>query len=1155
MSRIPAALIYTFIAAIYVRRNVPRHPVACYVSRRMADLMAWLDRWGLKQLGPLLAAQDIDLDALKYLIEDDFKELGLTIGLRRRLLRAIEEDLRRPAAELAPSTPGGLAPSANQGAERRQLTILFSDLAASTELSLRLDPEEMSVLLRAYQACCVAAIQKYGGQISRFSGDGILTYFCYPQAHEDDAERAVRAALEIVCDVPRLRPHGDIVLSVRIGIATGQVLIGETIGEGESAQVDVVGETPNLAARLQAEAGPNGIVISAGTHRLTEGLFDCASLGKLHLKGFPEPVVAWQVHGTSMAESRFDAMHSRALTPMVGRDRELGLLMDCWERVGAGEAQVALLSGEAGVGKSRMLNALRAMLHPSGPYVLTLYCSPYHQASALHPVINHYERFAGIVHDDSDAQKLAKLETLLAQTGATLEETVPIAATLLSIPFGHRYAKLKLTPEQLKEQTLQLLIRRIGDISLQKPVLFLVEDAHWIDPTTLELVSRMIPALKTSRVFLIVTLRTPTDSFRLPQDTPTLHLPVARLDRQQAQQLLRDNLGDRSMSPKVSAEIIARADGNPLFVEELSKAVLESGLADVDGDDAALRGAPPASIVPATLHDSLMARLDRMSLVKPVAQFAAVLGRVFTLQLLSAAAPPHWIPIDSAITTLASAEIILPLQLGANPTYQFKHALLQDVAYQSLLKVTRRAYHARIAHVIAQKFGDLAETQPEIVARHFTEAELYDEAVAYWLKAGQRSTQRSSNLDAISHFERGLALVELTEDLVERPRIEYKFCVALVTPLIATKGYNAPELERLFERALRLSEEIGDTEEILPVLYSRQAYELVGGQFDRAAVHAEEAIRIAERNPLVDSAAFAGRLFATLKLFRGEATTAGEQLKQMLAQYDSVRHGASALTYGQDHYVACASYLTLGLWFLGFTDEARRLSERAIEYARSLNHTHTLQFALAYAGALFAANCRDVEYLESTTAELLEIGKELASPGWSAAVSGLHGKLLIERGRSSEGIAKLQAGITAFRKRGAPLWQPTFLTWLAEAHAAGGDIPQGLEALKTGQEIAAGGTHWMDAELHRGVGELLQIGVAADHAAAEASFMEALAVARSQSSRTLELRAAMSLARLWRSQQRDTDARALLQPALACFTEGHGTADLREAEALLKLLQ
>ena len=547
-----------------------------------------------------------------------------------------------------------------------------------------------------------------------------------------------------------------------------------------------------------------------------------------------------------------------------------------------------------------------------------------------------------------------------------------------------------------------------------------------------------------------------------------------------------------------------------------------------------------------------MARLDRMSLVKPIAQFAAVLGRVFTVQLLSAAAPRHWQAIDTAITALAAAEIILPIQLSANPTYQFKHALLQDVAYQSLLRTTRREYHGRIAHVIAEQFRDIADTQPEIVARHFTEAGLPDQAVGYWLKAGQHATRLSSNLDAISHFDRGLALLDLIADSSERLRLEYKFCLALLTPLIAAKGYTAPELERIFERALLLSEEIGDTEEIFPALYSRQVFELVIGRFDRAAVHAEEAIQLARRNPSSDSAAFAGRLLATLKLFLGETATASEQLQQFLTQYDQVRHGTSAHKFGQDHFVACASYLTLALWHLGFVDQARMHSERAIEYARSLGHSNTLQFALAYGGAYFAALCRDLKYLESTVAELLEIGKAHVSPSWGAAATGLHGKLLVERGQTSEGIATLQAGVGALAARRSTLWQPAFCAWLAAAHAANGEVSQGLAALEMGRQAAAGGAHWLDAELHRLEGDLLQVGPLAEYARAEAHFVEALAVARVQSSHTLELRTATSLARLWQNRGRADEARALLQPVVAWFTEGKDTTDLREAVALME---
>ena len=477
---------------------------------------------------------------------------------------------------------------------------------------------------------------------------------------------------------------------------------------------------------------------------------------------------------------------------------------------------------------------------------------------------------------------------------------------------------------------------------------------------------------------------------------------------------------------------------------------------------------------------------------------------------------------------------------------------MQDVAYQSLLRTTRREYHGRIAQVIAEQFRDIAETQPELVARHFTEAGLPDKAVGYWLKAGQHATRLSSNLDAISHFERGLALLDLIDDSSERMRIEYKFCLALVTPLIAAKGYTAPELERIFERALVLSEAIGDTEEIFPALYSRQVFELVIGRFDRAAVHAEEAIQLAKRNPSSDSAVFAGRLLATLKLFRGETTSASEQLRYILAQYDPVRHGTSAHKFGQDHFVACSSYLTMALWHVGFVDQARTYSERAIEYARSLGHSNTLQFALAYGGAYFAALCRDLVYLQSMCAELLELGKAHVSPSWSAAATGLQGKLLVERGQTSEGIATLQAGIDALRQRRSTLWQPAFCAWLAEAHAADGDVSQGLAALEMGRQAAAGGAHWLDAEFHRVEGELLQVGPQAEPARAEANLREALVVARAQISHTLELRAGMSLARLWLGRGRTGEARDLLQPTVAWFTEGHDTADLREAIALLR---
>ncbi len=1113
----------------------------------MSDLIAWLDARGIGQAAARLIEQDIDLATLGQLGENDLKELGFTLGLRRRLLHAIEEGLRRPVEGLAPANDHAWARRPKAAAERRHLTILFSDLAGSTELTAQLDPEEVSVVLRAYQNCCTAAIEGYGGRVSRFVGDGIRAYFGYPQAHEDDTELAVHAALAIVRNVSRLRPLRDIAPTVRVAIATGLVVIGEIIGTGESRQVDVIGETPNLAARLQVEASPNGIIISANTHRLTQGLFNCTRVGPLHLKGFPAPVVAWKVEGESVVESRFNALHGHIVTPMVGRDRELGLLLRCWDRAVAGEAQAVLVSGEAGIGKSRLLHELRSVTGPHGAQTIALYCSAHHQASALYPVINFYERGAGLRPDDTPTERLTKLEALLLSNGAELERTVPIVATLLSIPLGNGYAPLKLTPEELKEQALQLLIRRVRELSLRSPVLCIVEDAHWIDPTSGELLSRMIAALGSSCVLVVVTTRTTQEGL---SQAPVVQLPLSRLEPHHAVELLK-GVSTRAMPEHVNAEIIARADGVPLFIEELSKAVMESETGSRRTDGAHSRDV----VVPATLQDSLMARLDRMSYAKPVAQLAAVLGRVFTLQLLSAVAPGSWQPIDAAIEALIAAEIILPMR-GAYATFQFKHALLQDVAYQSLLKATRRDYHGQIARVIVEQFPDTVETQPEIVAHHFTEAGIAEEATDYWLKAGQRATRLSSNLDSISHFERGLSLLDSIDDPTQRARIEYRFCLALLTPLIAAKGYTAPELEKVFERALHLSEEIGYIEEIFPALYSRQVFELTRGQFDRAAQHAREALQIAARNPSSDSAPFAGRLFATLRLFRGEAEIACEQLRHMLAQYDPARHHDSAHKFGQDHLVACASYLALGSWHLGYLDQARKYSTHAIERARSLEHAHTLQFALAYGGAYFAAHCRDTAYLVATTSELVELGKAHSSRSWSAALTGLLGMLQIERGQTAAGITKLRTSLQALSEFNSMLWQPALYSWLAGAYATCGEVSQGLAAIAMGRQVAEGGEHWMDAELHRVEGELWEIEGPPNYSRAEVCIRQALAVAQLQSSRILELRAVTSLARLWQRQGRRRDeALAILEPAVAWFTEGNDNADLRRSVELMKALQ
>jgi class 3 adenylate cyclase/tetratricopeptide (TPR) repeat protein len=1109
----------------------------------MTELKSWLDTWDLGKLEPLLLAQDIDLEALPHLTEDDLKDLGLTIGLRRRLQNAIATGLR-PVDHSGPAADP----------ERRQLTILFSDLISSTELSARLDPEEMRIVLRVYRACCSTAVERYGGRVSRFVGDGVLAYFCYPQAYEDDAERAVRAALDIVQTVPQSKPLADLMpnlmLSVRLGIATGRVVVGGMIGTGEAAQIEVVGETPNLAARLQSIAPPNGIAVAASTQRLTAGLFQYSSLGVLDLKGFAAPVAAWLVHGESAAESRFAASHTRIVGATVGRGDELDLLKAHWDRAARGEGQVAVISGEAGIGKSRLLLALREALEPSRPYVMTLYCSPYHQASALQPVINHYERLAGIVHADSAAAKIQKLEQMLLRNGANLADAMPLITTLLSVPLGDHYRPLELTPQQLKERVLQLLIRRVRELSEERPVLCLIEDVHWIDPTTAELVGRAIASMRNARVFVVVTGRPPIEALRLEEDTPVVRLPLARLGRADSERLLERVGGEQTMPPKVIEEIIARADGVPLYLEELAKAVVESGVPDPH--DWRTRVPSFEAIVPASLHDSLMGRLDRMSQCKPLAQLAAVLGRVFTKQLLIAAAPWQWHPIDAAIETLAAAQIILPVPGGAQPTYQFKHALLQDVAYQSLLKVTRRDYHGRIADALEREFPDLAEAQPEVVAGHFAEAGQPEKAVDYWLKAGRRATRMSSNLEATTHFERGLALLnEIDGSNERRTRLEYRLHLGLLAPLMAVKGYASAELERAITRAIRLSEELGDTEELFPALQSRQAFEIVTGRIEQALRHAEEAVALAKRSPPSETGAFAGRMIGAMKLFLGEPQAALEPLRQMLAIYDVERHRTSAHHFGQDHFVSCSAYLCLATWHLGYVEQAREHARRAIEHARSLGHQNTLGLALNFAGVCLAGLSRDVIMLQSTTSELLALGQSHGLPVWTAVATGFAGKLLVEQGELSEGIRQIKAGMDTLFGLKVILLRPWFCCWAAEAYAAQGEVAEGLAMLRQGWEAAEGGERWMNAELHRIKGELLRIGLNANLQDAERNMCEALAVARAQGSRSLELRAANSVARLWLRQDRGREAGLLLKPIVEWFAEGPETTDIREAATIL----
>ena len=760
---------------------------------RIAD---WLGARGLGQLTSVFEQNDIDFEVLQRLTERDFKELGLSLGHRKKLLTAIStEPLPAPSREAARSA--ARSSERNQRAERRQLTVMFCDLVDSTALSDRLDPEDLTFVLQCYKSTCAQLIERFGGTISKYMGDGILTCFGYPSAHEDDAERAVQAALAIVTAVARLRPLPEVALHTRIGIATGKVIVGDLEGEGIDEEGAIVGATTNLAARLQAVAGTDGIVVAASTRKLVGGLFELVSLGALELKGFARPVQAWRVQGQSSAESRFEAMHPTRVGPLIGRGDELAALQARWEGTRSGRGWVVLISGDPGIGKSRLVSELRDQLAADTYYRLSYYGSQHHQTNALYPVITQIERNAGIAQDDDNEQKLDKLEAFLIAT--SMSDRVQVLAALLSISTAARYPVLPLTPKELKDAIFAAITARFVELCREKPVLLVIEDVQWIDPTSLELVEQLVERIKTLPVLMIITIRAGAETPRWAGQEHVTRRTLDRLSRDESIQLVGQIVGGVPIAADVLEQIISKADGVPLYHEELTKTVLESEAIAAEQD------ATMTLSVPATLHDSLMARLDRMFSAKQIAQLAAAIGRTFSRDLLRAACGAPDEVVDSALLQLVDAGIVCREERSPELTYEFRHALLQDVAYQSLLRDVRREYHYDIARALNEHFPQTAEVQPEVLAFHYGEAGEITEAISYWKRAAQRATQRSANVEARTQYYSALRLVPDLPAGEDKVQEEYQILMGLIPSLFATQGYSSPDVGQAISRALSLA--------------------------------------------------------------------------------------------------------------------------------------------------------------------------------------------------------------------------------------------------------------------------------------------------------------------------------------------------------------
>jgi class 3 adenylate cyclase/predicted ATPase len=1117
------------------------------------DIGEWLDGLGLGRYAEAFAENEIDLHSLPHITEEDLKEIGVALGPRRKLLAVIAElgDSDGPAT--ADERLGERYASAE--AERRQLTVMFVDLVGSTALAERLDPEDLRKVIRAYQETCAASINRFDGHVAKFIGDGVLAYFGYPQAHEDDARRAVSAGLGIVEGLAALnRSHADgngIELSVRVGIHTGLVVAGE-MGGGETREAEaIVGETPNVAARLEGLAEPNTVAISAATERLVDGLFECDDLGPQTLKGVSEPVRVFRVGGESAAPSRFEAAVERGLTPLIGREEEIGLLLKRWELAKDGEGQVVLLSSEAGVGKSRILRAFYNRLEAEPHSRVLYYCSPYHRNSALYPVIEQVERALRFETSDSSEQKLSKLEAMLGELSLPEAELAPLLALLLSLPAEERYPAFEGSPQLLRRKTLEAMLSIIEAMAVRTPVLMVVEDAHLIDPSTSELLDLCVERLRVARVLILIAFR---PDFVAPwgSHAHATALTLNRLSRKESALIVARVTGGKSLPASVLEEIIAKTDGVPLFVEELTKSVLESGLLREEGGQFVLPGPLPPLAIPASLQDSLMARLDRLSSVKEVAQLAATIGRTFGSDLLGAVSPLGEQDLEDALSQLLKAELIYHRNLPTEARYEFKHALVRDAAYHSLLKSSRQQHHARIAQILEEKFPTTADSEPELLAHHYSEANLAEPAARFWLKAGQNAMRRSAHVEGEGHLKKGLEVLESVPPSHQRRRLEIALQNTLGVCLMPTRGFGNADVAKAFERAALISEEESDLHGLFVALRGKGQYQMISGDLRTAREQTGRILTLAEELNDPGILIEAHHLGWSALTFTGDFAAAQRHAEYGVAHYDRERDHQLTFAYsGHDPGVCCRSFGSLALWQLGYPDQALSVCRDGENLAQELSHPFTITVAFWGTGILRLLR-REIRPTLETGDAMIAHCSEMGLPAFIPMGRIFRGGALAKEGAFEEGLAELREGIAGVRQMGTQYTVPLFFAWLAELCFQSGAIEDGLSALEEGLALSEQcEDRFSLPEFHRIKGEALLARGADNRVEAEACFKRAIETAQRQEARLMMLRSATSLARFWGENRRRSEARALLGPHYEWFTEGFNTHDLKDAKALL----
>ena len=1050
--------------------------------------------------------------------------------------------------------PLAFAESSTSTAERRQLTVMCCHIVETTSLAGELDPEDFHDVMHQYLTTCIDIVETYGGYIAQSTVDLLLVYFSYPQAHEDDAQRAAHAGLEIIAALDasqaRLTTTYGMQLAVRIGVHTGFVVIGAS-GNPSQQSPFTTGPTLHLGTILQTLAAPNTMVLSADTYHLVQDYFLCEPAGEHTQAGLAEPRRIYRVLQPSRAQSRLDATLPQGHSQFVGREMEYALLRERWAQTKQGRGQAVLLSGEPGIGKSRLIQEIKSVCGADAHTLIEYRGSPYHQHTALHPVIEWLRQLPR--GDAAESGPLTHIERLLQQMQLNLDESLPYLATLLELDLPtDRDLPRQLPLDQQRQRTLEILLALVLARAESQPVLLVVEDLHWMDPTTLEWLGLLLAQGPTAPIFALMTCR-PT--FQPPWSGRAHVMPLAlqRLDTPQVEQMIQ-GLAGYTLPAELLQHVVSHTDGIPLFIEEVTKFLLASGALPITSDVLELTLAPTTVNIPSTLQDLLMARLDQLGESKGTAQLGATIGREFSAALLRAVTPLDADRLQHDLTQLVEADLLYQRGVGAQAVFLFKHALVQETAYASLLRRTRQRYHQHIVHALETQFADSVTAQPELLAHHHTEAGHHDLAVAYWQRAGQLAIKRSAIAEAVTHLTRGHQLLSRLPDTPDGKQCALSLHVALGAALIMAQGHAAPAVERTYAQAYALCQQVEQTPELAPVLLGLWRFYLVRANLQRAQALAEQLLRLAQGHLEPSQHVLAQYAAGVTRFWRGDLSQARRDLEAGTTHYHPDQHHALAFHAGQDPGVACLAFGARTLWLLGYPDQALQRAQEAVQEAERLAHPFSQAFALTFLGYVYQFR-RSWESVHVHAEAVIDLSAQQGFPFWAALATCQRGWALAAQGKLEAGLSHLRQGFDAWQAIGGGLGIPHFLSVLATLEGQRGAPSHGLHLLDQAvTHIEKADERWWEAEIYRLKGDLLRQDPLAEREQAEAWLRQALDLARRQQAKSLELRVAMSLSRLWQQHGQPGPARELIAAVYAGFTEGFDTPDLQEAQTLLASL-